>query len=224
MKYGENNQHNSLNISYLSPANGGIFYCSNKKGSIIVSFDVLTLIIVKLSLMATWALDANHSEVTFKVKHLVISSITGKFKSFEGTVESDKEDFTDARIQFSADVNSIDTGNEQRDGHLKSPDFFDAASHPKIHFESTGIVKKGSDFQVHGNLTIRGVTKPVELLADFGGVQKDFYGNTVAGFEINGKINRKEFGLHWSAVTETGGIVVGDDVKLSVNAEIVKKG
>ena len=174
--------------------------------------------------MATWALDTNHSEVTFKVKHLVISSVTGKFKSFEGSVESDKEDFTDARIQFSADVNSVDTGNEQRDGHLKSPDFFDAANHPKIHFESTSITKKGSDFQVQGNLTIRGVTKPVELLADFGGIQKDFYGNTVAGFEITGKINRKEFGLHWSAVTETGGIVVSDDVRLSVNAEIVKKG
>jgi len=225
MKYGEINQHNSLDIKYLSPATGGIFYCSNNKYSLIVStFGVITLIIIKLSLMATWALDANHSEVTFKVKHLVISSITGKFKSFEGTVESDKEDFTDARIQFSADVNSIDTGNEQRDGHLKSPDFFDAANNPKIHFESTGITKKGSDFQVHGNLTIRGVTKPVELLADFGGIQKDFYGNTVAGFEISGKINRKEYGLHWSAVTETGGIVVGDDVKLSVNAEIVKKG
>jgi polyisoprenoid-binding protein YceI len=174
--------------------------------------------------MAIWTLDPAHSEVTFKVKHLVISSVTGKFKSFEGTVESEKEDFTDARIRFSADVTSIDTGSEQRDGHLQSADFFDAASHSKITFVSTGITKKGSDYLVQGDLTIRGTTKPVELHAEFGGIQKDFYGNTVAGFEITGKINRKDFGLHWSAVTETGGIVVSDDVRLAVNAEIVKKG
>jgi polyisoprenoid-binding protein YceI len=175
--------------------------------------------------MATWTIDTNHSEVSFKVKHLVISSVSGKFKSFEGTVESDKEDFTDAKIKFSADVSSIDTGNEQRDGHLRSPEFFDAATHSKLSFESTGVTKKGgSDYVVTGNLTIRGVTKPVELKAEFGGVQKDFYGNTVAGFEIEGKINRREYGLEWSAVTETGGIVVSDDVKLQVNAEIIKKG
>ena len=175
--------------------------------------------------MATWTLDPNHSEVTFKVKHLVISSVTGKFKSFEGTIESDKEDFTDARINFSADVNSIDTGNVQRDGHLQSPDFFDAPSHPKLTFVSTGITKKsGHDYLVTGDLTIRGVTKPVELHAEFGGTQKDFYGNTVAGFEMDGKINRREFGLQWSAVTETGGVVVSDDVKLQINAEIIKKG
>jgi polyisoprenoid-binding protein YceI len=175
--------------------------------------------------MATWTIDTNHTEVNFKVKHLVISSVTGNFKSFEGTIESDKEDFTDARINFSADVNSIDTGNEQRDGHLKSPDFFDAANHPKLTFVSTGITQKsGHDYTVTGDLTIRGVTKPVELKAEFGGTQKDFYGNTVAGFELEGKINRREFGLQWSAVTETGGVVVSDDVKLQINAEIIKKG
>lgn len=174
--------------------------------------------------MAIWTLDPVHSEVSFKVKHLVISSVTGKFKSFEGTVEADQEDFSDARITFSTDVNSIDTGNEQRDGHLQSPDFFDAASHPKISFVSTGITKKGNDYLVKGNLTIRGASHPVELQADFGGIQKDFYGNTVAGFELTGKINRKDFGLHWSAVTETGGIVVSDDVKLAINAELIKKG
>jgi len=174
--------------------------------------------------MATWTLDTVHSEVTFKVKHLVISSVTGKFKSFEGTVESDKEDFTDARINFSADVNSIDTGNEQRDGHLKSPDFFDAANHSKITFVSTAVIKKGSDYLIQGDLTLHGTTKSVELHGEFGGIQKDFYGNTVAGFELNGKINRKDYGLHWSAVTETGGIVVSDDVKLAINAELIKKG
>jgi len=173
--------------------------------------------------MATWVLDANHSEVTFKVKHLVISSVSGKFKSFEGTVEADKEDFSDARISFSADVATIDTGNEQRDGHLQSPEFFDAPSHPKISFVSTSITAKGSDFLVKGNLTIRGNTHPVELQAEFGGTQKDFYGNTVAGFEISGKINRKEFGLQWSGVTEAGSVVVSDEVKLAINAELIKK-
>ena len=175
--------------------------------------------------MATWTLDTSHSSVTFRVKHLVISSVSGKFNSFEGTIESEKEDFTDAKVKFSAEVNSIDTGNEQRDGHLKSPDFFDAPNHAKLSFESTSVTKKGgSDYAVSGNLTIRGVTKPVELKAEFGGIQKDFYGNTVAGFEIEGKINRKEYGLEWSAVTETGGIVVSDEVRLQVNAEIIKKG
>ena len=173
--------------------------------------------------MATWNIDNNHTEITFKVKHLVISSVTGKFKTFEGTVKSDKEDFTDARIQFSADIDSIDTGNEQRNGHLKSADFFDAEGHPKLTFASTKVTKKSdTDYQVEGNLTLRGTTKPVVLNAEFGGVQKDFYNNSVAGFEMTGKINRKDYGLHWSAVTETGGIVVADEVKLILNVEIIK--
>lgn len=174
--------------------------------------------------MATWTIDNNHSEITFKVKHLVISTVSGKFNKFEGTVKSDKEDFSDARIQFSAEIDSIDTGNEQRNGHLKSADFFDAGTHPQLTFASTRVTKKGgSDYQVEGNLTIRGTSKPVVLEAEFGGVQKDFYNNTVAGFELTGKINRKDFGLHWSAVTEAGGLVVADEVKLILNVEIIKK-
>jgi polyisoprenoid-binding protein YceI len=173
--------------------------------------------------MATWTIDPTHSEVTFKVRHLVVSNVSGEFKTFEGTVESDKEDFTDAKIKFSADIDSIDTGVEQRDGHLKSPDFFDAASHPKLTFESTGITKKGDDYKVSGNLTIRGTTKPIELTVEYGGQQKDFYGNTVAGFEISTKVDRQEFGLAWSAVTETGGIVVGNDVKILAHVELHKK-
>lgn len=175
--------------------------------------------------MATWKIDPSHSEVTFKVKHLVVSTVTGKFKTFEASVDSDKEDFTDAKIQFSADIDSIDTGSEQRDGHLKSPDFFDAASHPKLTFTSTSVTKKSdSDYVVKGDLTIRGTTKPVELEAEFGGIQSDFYGNTVAGFEMTGKINRQDYGLTWSAVTETGGVVVSDQVKLVINIELHKQG
>jgi polyisoprenoid-binding protein YceI len=174
--------------------------------------------------MSKWIIDTNHSEVGFKVRHLVISTASGKFTSFEGTIESSKDDFSDAKVSFSADINSIHTGNEQRDGHLKSADFFDAANHPKLTFVSTSVSKSGeAEYIVKGDLTIRGTTKPIELKAEFGGSQKDFSGNTVAGFEINGKINRQDFGLTWSAVTETGGIVVSDDVKLHVNAELIKK-
>ena len=174
--------------------------------------------------MATWTLDNMHSSVTFKVRHLVISSVTGKFNTFEGTVESDRNDFTDARVRFTADINSIDTGVEQRDNHLKSPDFFDAPNHPKLEFVSTGIEKKSdSDYKIKGDLTIRGVTKPVVLEAEFGGIQNDMYGRTVAGFEMTGKIDRQEYGLHWSAVTEAGSIVAGNDVKISIAAELIKE-
>lgn len=174
--------------------------------------------------MAIWNIDPSHSEIGFKVKHLVISTVSGKFNSFEGKIESEKEDFTDAKISFTADINSIHTGNEQRDGHLKSPDFFDADNHAKLTFVSTGIKHKGgSDYKVSGDLTIRGVTKPIELNAEFGGTQTDFYGNTVAGWELTGKLNRQDYGLKWSAVTEAGGIVVSDEVKIVANVEVVKQ-
>jgi polyisoprenoid-binding protein YceI len=175
--------------------------------------------------MAKWTIDSAHSEVTFKIKHLVISSVSGKFKSFDASIETDKDDFTDAKVQFTADVDSIDTGNAQRDGHLKSPDFFDAANYPKISFVSTQIAKKGGhEYLLKGNLTMRNVTKPVELSVEFGGINQNFQKETVAGFEINGKLNRKDFNLSWNGMTETGSIVVGDDVKIHINAEMIKKG
>jgi len=174
--------------------------------------------------MATWKIDASHSEITFKVKHLVISTVSGKFNEFDATVEAEKDDFSDAQVSFSAKIDSISTGNEQRDGHLKSADFFDAAGHPELTFKSTALKQvSGSDYELTGDLTIRGTTKPVTLKAEFGGIQNDFYGNTVAGFELTGKINRQEFGLTWSAVTEAGGVVVSDDVKLAVNVELIKQ-
>ena len=173
--------------------------------------------------MAIWTIDPLHSEIGFKVKHLVISTVSGKFNSFDGTIESEKEDFTDAKIRFSADIDSISTGNEQRDGHLKSPDFFDAPTHPKLTFESTSFARKGDDYVLEGNLTLRGVTKPITLNVEFGGVQQDMYGRTVAGFEISGKIKRLEYGLQWNAVTEAGGVVVSDEVKLVANVEVVKR-
>jgi len=174
--------------------------------------------------MSTWIIDAAHSEVGFKVKHLVISNASGKFTSFEGTVEAAKEDFSDAKIKFTADINSIHTGQEQRDGHLKSADFFDAEKYPTLSFVSTSLKPvDGSDYKLKGDFTLHGVTKPIELDVEFGGIQKDLYGQTVAGFEITGKIKRSEFGLTWSAVTEAGGLVVGEDVKIHINAELIRK-
>lgn len=173
--------------------------------------------------MATWTIDPVHTEIGFKVKHLVISTVSGKFTSFEGKLDASKEDFTDGKIAFSAEVNSIHTGNEQRDGHLKSPDFFDAANHPKITFASTSVEKKDdTNYKIKGNLTIKGITKPVVFDAEFGGIGKNFQNQDVAGWELTSRLNRQDFGLTWSAVTEAGGIVVSDEVKLVANIEAVK--
>jgi polyisoprenoid-binding protein YceI len=174
--------------------------------------------------MATWKMDTAHSEVKFKVKHLVISTVTGNFNKFTGTVETSKDDLTDAKIAFEAEVNSIDTKNEQRDGHLKSGDFFDAATHPTLTFKSKAFTKKsGNDYNLTGDLTLRGTTKEVTFPVVYNGTVKGFGGSfDVAAFEINGKINRQDFGLKWNALTETGGIVVSDDVKLEVLAEFIK--
>ena len=174
--------------------------------------------------MATWTIDTMHSEIGFKVKHLVISTVSGKFTKFEGSIETEGDDFNNAKVTFSADIDGIDTGVADRDGHLKSPDFFDAANHPKLTFESTSFINKGgSDYELQGNITIRGVAKPITLKVEHGGTGPNAYGQTVAGFELQGKINRKDFGLNWSAVTEAGGIVVSDEVKLFMNIEVVKQ-
>jgi polyisoprenoid-binding protein YceI len=175
--------------------------------------------------MATtkWVLDPMHSEVQFKVKHLVISTVSGFFKSFEGQLETENEDFTVSKIEFSLDVNSIDTTQPQRDEHLKSAEFFDAATYPKITFKSTSFTADGDDYKLVGDLTIKDVTKPVTLAVEYGGSAGDFYGNTKAGFEVTGKINRKEFGLVWDGVTEAGSIVVGEDIKLNMNIQFAKQ-
>lgn len=174
--------------------------------------------------MATWKMDSAHSEVKFKVRHLVVSTVTGNFDQFSATVESSKPDFTDAKISFEADVNSINTKNEHREGHLKSPDFFDAANHPKITFVSKSFAKKsGDEYELIGDLTIRETTKEIKLVVAYNGTVKGFGGSfDVAAFEVTGKINRQDFGLKWSALTETGGVVVSDDVKIEVLAEFVK--
>jgi polyisoprenoid-binding protein YceI len=176
--------------------------------------------------MATkWTLDPSHSEVGFKVRHLMITNVKGIFKSYEVNAETDGDDFSKAKISFSADVDSIDTNSEQRDGHLKSPDFFDAANHPKISFSATKYENVDNDgsYELYGDLTIRGISKPVKLDVEFGGVVKDLWGGTRAGFTINGKVDRKEWGLTWNAATEAGGVLVSDTIQISCEIQLVKQ-
>lgn len=173
--------------------------------------------------MATYKIDASHSDIIFKVKHLMITTVTGQFKSFDATLTADAEDFSDAAVEFTADINSVDTRSEQRDTHLKSDDFFAAEKYPQLKFKSTSFTKNGGDYIVKGDLTIRDVTKPIELKADFNGVVVDPWGQTKVGFEAEGKIKRKEFGLGWDAVTEAGGVVVSDEVKLQFHVQFVKQ-
>lgn len=170
-----------------------------------------------------WAIDPTHSEVHFKVRHLVISTVTGSFTKFEGHVDTSADDFSDAEVEFSADTASINTNHDDRDGHLKSPDFFDAFKYPKLTFSSKGFSRKGENsFVMKGDLTIKGVTREISLDVEMGGVVKDPWGNMKAGFEVTGKINRKDFGLIWNALTETGNMVVADEIKVHINVELVK--
>jgi len=177
--------------------------------------------------MATkkWVIDPTHSEIQFKIKHLMITNVTGSFNLFQAIVETEEEDFSTAKISFTADINSVTTGNEQRDGHVKSADFFDAANFPKLSFIATKYENIDNDgsYELHGDLTIKDVTKAIKLSVEFGGVVKDAYKNTKAGFSINGKINRKDFGLTWSAVTEAGGIVVSDEVRLVCEIQLIEQ-
>lgn len=171
-----------------------------------------------------WNIDPTHSEITFKVKHLMITTVTGYFKQFNLEVETATDDFNTAnKIEFSADIDSIDTNNGQRDTHLKSADFFHAEEHPQLHFSGTKYEANGDEAKLHGNLTIRNITKPVTLNVEFGGVVVDPYGQTKAGFTVTGKLSRKEFGLNWSAVTEAGSVVVSDEIKINAEVQLIKQ-
>jgi len=175
--------------------------------------------------MATtkWALDPTHSEIQFKVKHLMISTVTGQFNQFNGTVETKGDDFTTSKIHFTADISSISTNNEQRDAHLRTGDFFDAENHPQLIFEGDKLEKiDDEEYKLHGTLTIRGTSKKVTLKVEFGGLIQDPWGNTRVGFSVTGKINRKDYGVSFSPVSETGGLLLGDEIKINANAEFVK--
>jgi polyisoprenoid-binding protein YceI len=173
----------------------------------------------------TWKVDPAHSEVQFKVKHLMITTVTGYFKKYDLIVETETEDFaTTRRIEFNADINSIDTNNAQRDTHLKSDDFFNAEKHPQLRFVSKKYENTGDEIKLHGDLTIRDITKPITLDVEFGGIVVDPYGQTKAGFTIGGKIKRKEFNLKWDAVTEAGQIVVSDEIRVHCEIQLIKQG
>lgn len=170
-----------------------------------------------------WAVDPMHSEVEFKVRHLVISTVTGKFKSFDGTIETTDDSFDGAEVQFAVDIDSIDTNAPDRDAHLKSDDFFAADKHPQMIFKGKFAKTGEHTFDINGQITIRETTQDITFKAELGGIMVDPYGNTKSGFEITGKVNRKEFGLNWSAVTEAGGVVVGDEVKIHLNLQFGKQ-
>jgi len=170
-----------------------------------------------------WTIDPAHSEIEFKVRHLLISNVSGRFKTFHASIENEKDDFTDARITFEAETASVSTGNDMRDGHLKSDDFFNAEKYPYIRFVSNNI-KKTSDnkYKIEGDITIRDVTKPIVLDVVYNGQMLDSQKNTKAGFEITGRINRKEFGLKWNGLTDAGTVMASDEVDLILNVQMKK--
>jgi len=172
-----------------------------------------------------WVLDPAHSEVQFKIRHLMITNITGTFNLFEARAITQDDDFSSAKLSFKANIGSINTNNEQRDAHLKSPDFFDVEKYPILSFTSTKTedVEENGDFELIGDLTIRDVTKKVKFNVEFGGIMKDPYGQTKAGFSISGRINRKDYGLTWNATLESGGVVVGEDIKLTSEIQLIKE-
>lgn len=171
-----------------------------------------------------WNLDPHHSEIFFKVKHLMITTVTGSFTNFKVDVETDGDDFLKVnKILFIAEANSINTNNENRDNHLRSADFFDSVTYPEIIFSSNGFSLKENHTVLTGDLTIKGITRPVEIQVEFGGITIDMQGQVKAGFSIQGKLNRREFGLVWGSVTEAGHVIVSDEVKFQGEIQLIKQ-
>lgn len=171
-----------------------------------------------------WSVDPTHSEILFKVRHMMIANVKGEFRKFSGEIFSERDDFRNASISVNIDASSIFTNEENRDNHLKSPDFFDVAAWPEITFHGTSFKKtSGAHYALEGTLTIKGVSKPITLDVDFGGVNKDPWGNEKAGFSLSGSINRKDFGLNWNAALETGGVLVSDEVKILAEVQLLKQ-
>jgi polyisoprenoid-binding protein YceI len=174
--------------------------------------------------MATtkWAIDPTHTEIGFKVKHMMFTNVSGKFGTYDATITTEDDNFENASIEFSADINSINTNNADRDNHLISGDFFDAESFPKLTFKATSLTKEGDDYELAGDLTLKGITKSVKFPAEFSGLMKDPWGNTKAGLNIYGKINRKDWGLNYNAALETGGVLIGEEVKMNIELQLIK--
>jgi polyisoprenoid-binding protein YceI len=170
--------------------------------------------------MATWTIDVSHSSVHFSVRHMVFAKTRGQFTAWTATLEAGS-DLSNAKLSASIDAASINTGDPQRDGHLKAPDFLDAEKHTKITFDSTRVEQSGANYTVHGNLSIRGVTKEVALAVEETGRGKDPWGNQRVGFSAKTKIDRKDFGLVWNQVLEAGGVLVGETIEIEIEIEAI---
>lgn len=170
-----------------------------------------------------WDFDLSHSSVNFHVRHLMVSKVHGRFSLWSGKLELDEQDLTKSRLEVEIDASSVDTKEPKRDEHLRSADFFDVATYPKLTFKSTKIEKDGDDYKVAGDLTIHGITKPVTLSVEGGAIVKDPWGGTRTGFSAKTTINRKDFGLAWNVALETGGFLVSDKIEINLEIEAVKK-
>ncbi|MBZ0207054.1 MAG: YceI family protein [Flavobacteriales bacterium] len=171
-----------------------------------------------------WLVDPSHSEVNFQVRHLMIANVKGEFRKINASIEAVGKDFSHAKVQATMDTAEVFTNDENRDKHLQSADFFDAENHPQLSFTSTSMEHVGgSDYKLKGDLTIKDITKPVTLDVEFGGTITDPSGNEKAGFSLSGKINRKDWGLNWNSALETGGVLVGDEVRISAEVQFVKQ-
>ena len=181
--------------------------------------------VTKTATKTKWTLDPTHSEIVFKVRHMMITNVKGEFRKFDASILTDGEDFSKSSlIDLTIDAGSIYTNDDSRDGHLKSEDFFDVEKFPTLTFEGRSLTKvRDDEYELSGILTIKGVSKDVRLNVEFGGVNKDPWGNEKAGFSLTGKINRKDFGLNWNAALETGGVLVSDEVKISAEVQFVKQ-
>jgi polyisoprenoid-binding protein YceI len=189
------------------------------------SDELVSTFVQKIENMDTkWTIDGMHSEIGFKVRHMMISNVSGNFGNFKAEASTNGDDFSTANFSFNASIDSINTGVADRDGHLKSADFFDAATYPELMFHSTSVKKlNDNELEISGEMNIKGIVKPITLLADFAGIAVDPYGQTKAGMSLTGKIKRSEFGLTWSAVTEAGNIVLGDDINLNCEVQLIKQ-
>ncbi|MFV8356362.1 YceI family protein [Flavobacterium sp. XS1P32] len=171
-----------------------------------------------------WVIDPTHSEIGFKVKHMMFTTISGKFSKFDATIEAEDSNLENAKIEFTGAIDSVTTGNADRDTHLLSPDFFDAAQFPEIKFSATSFTKiNEGEYELVGDLTLHGVTKSVKLATEYGGLMKDPWGNTKMALALEGKINRKDWGLNWNSALETGGVLVSEEVRLNVELQFLQQ-
>lgn len=190
-----------------------------KKLSILIAVFSISL----MSAQSKWNIDASHSSIRFAVDHMVISEVEGIFSTYEGSIITTKSDFSDAKINFTVDVNSVNTDNAKRDEHLRGADFFETEKYPKMTFVSTSVQKTGENkYNLKGKLSLHGVTKEITLAMTYGGTTKDPWGNTKAGLKVTGVINRTDFGLKYNSVLEAGSLMIGEEVTITAKVELAK--